>query len=110
MSSRIGDEERVLHKSGARNQVGYGSMKNTLEKLERLLEIASREGIAVRCEWLGGVRGGLARIGHSPILFVDESLTIPEQFDQVREALNALDWTETEWWDEISNLLEVAVG
>ncbi|MEQ1828708.1 MAG: hypothetical protein ABL921_22285 [Pirellula sp.] len=83
-------------------------MVQTVEKLERLLEIASQEGISVRCEWLGGVRGGLVRIGHEPILFVDESISVPEQLEQVRDALALLDWTETHWWDEISHLLELA--
>ena len=35
-------------------------MFQTLDRLEKLLEIASKEGIKVRCEWLGGVCGGLA--------------------------------------------------
>jgi len=78
-----------------------------LDRLEKLLEIAENEGIVVRCEWLGGVRGGLVRVGNRPVLFVDESLTVPEQFDQSRNALNQLDWTETEWWDEMCQLLDV---
>jgi hypothetical protein len=80
-------------------------MVQTVERLERLLEIATQEGISVRCEWLGGVRGGLVRIGQSPILFVDESMSVSEQFHQVRDALSLLDWTDTEWWDEINQLL-----
>jgi len=82
-------------------------MFQTLDRLEKLLEIASNEGIAVRLEWLGGVRGGLVRIGKTPILFVDGSLTVPEQFQQSRDALNQLDWSESEWWDEMSQLLEL---
>ena len=84
-----------------------GIMFQTLDRLEKLLEIASNEGIAVRLEWLGGVRGGLVRIGKTPILFVDGSLTVPEQFQQSRDALNQLDWSESEWWDEMSQLLEL---
>ncbi len=76
-----------------------------LEQLERLLEIASEEGIEVRNEWLGGIRGGLVRIGRSPILFVDQSLPVPEQLEHVRSTLSQLDWTESEWWDEIERLL-----
>ena len=82
-------------------------MFQTLDRLEKLLEIASNEGIAVRCEWLGGVRGGLVRIGKTPILFVDESLTVPEQFEQSRDALGQLDWSESQWWDEMSQLLDI---
>jgi hypothetical protein len=83
-------------------------MLQTVDKLERLLQIASEEGISVRCEWLGGIRGGLVRVGRTPILFIDESLTALEQFEHVRIALSQLDWTETEWWDEVSHLLELA--
>ena len=82
-------------------------MLQTLERLERILEIASDEGISVRCEWLGGVRGGLVRLGKTPILFVDESLSVPDQLDQVRDSLILLDWTESEWWNEMSSLLEL---
>ena len=82
-------------------------MFQTLDRLEKLLEIAASEGIVVRCEWLGGVRGGLVRIGKHPILFVDESLTVPEQFEQSKNALGQLDWSESEWWDEMSQLLEM---
>lgn len=83
-------------------------MFGTLDRLERLLEIVSSEGIQVRREWLRGVRGGLVRMGHAPILFVDESLTIPEQYEQVRQALRQLDWTETEFGFEMEQLLAEA--
>ena len=82
-------------------------MFQTLDRLEKLLKIAANEGIEVRCEWLGGVRAGLVRIGRIPILFVDESLTVPEQLEQSRNALNQLDWSESEWWDEMSQLLDL---
>ncbi|MCU0713075.1 MAG: hypothetical protein MUC43_13520 [Pirellula sp.] len=78
----------------------------TLDRLERLLEIVQREGIQVRRDWLRGVRGGLVRIGRQPVLFLDESLSIPEQYCHVREALSQLDWTETEYGDEMAKLLE----
>jgi len=82
-------------------------MFQTLDRLEKLLEIAANEGIKIRCEWLGGVRGGLVRIGRIPILFVDESLSVPEQLEQSKNALNQLDWSESEWWDEMSQLLDL---
>ena len=82
-------------------------MFQTLDRLEKLLKIAANEGIVVRCEWLGGVHGGLVRIGRVPILFVDESLTVPEQLEQSKNALNQLDWSESEWWDEMSQLLDL---
>lgn len=82
-------------------------MLQTLERLERILEIATEEGISVRCEWLGGVRGGLVRLGKTPILFVDESLSVPDQLEQVQSSLTLLDWSESEWWDEMRALLEL---
>lgn len=68
---------------------------NSLEALETMLAIAQEEGIEVRSEWLSGVRGGLVRLGSKAVLFVDQALTVPEQLEQVRGALGALDWSET---------------
>jgi len=79
--------------------------KSSLERMERLLAIAESEGIAVRSEWLGGVRGGLVRIGREAILFVDESLAVAEQLEQARDSLSRLDWSETPWSDEMRELL-----
>lgn len=81
-------------------------MLATLDRLERLLDIVETEGIQIRRDWLRGVRGGLVRIGRQPVLFIDESLTIPEQYVQVREALLQLDWTETEYGEEMARLLD----
>lgn len=100
----IGTRNGHLKSSG----VTKGSnMLQTLERLERILEIATEEGISVRCEWLGGVRGGLVRLGKTPILFVDESLSMPDQLEQVQSSLTLLDWSESEWWDEMRALLEL---
>jgi hypothetical protein len=78
---------------------------DSLERMERLLAIAQEEGIRVRNEWLGGIRGGLVRIGSDPILFVDDSLDLQEQLRQTCIALSQLDWRDSQWWDEIQNLL-----
>ena len=83
------------------------TVMTSLERMERLIAIAESEGIQVRSEWLGGVRGGLVRIGKTPILFVDESLSVADQFEQVRGSLSLLDWCESEWRDEMSQLLEL---
>ena len=80
-------------------------MQGTVDKLERVLAIALEEGIHIRREWLRGVRGGLVRVGRQPILFVDESLTVSDQWDQVRAALAQLDWTDTPFGEEIVDLL-----
>lgn len=75
---------------------------NTLEALETMLAIAQDEGIEVRSEWLSGVRGGLVRLGSKAVLFVDQALTVPEQFEQVRGALGALDWSQTQRGDQMA--------
>lgn len=80
---------------------------DSLERMERLLAIAQSEGIRVRNEWLGGIRGGLVRIGSEPVLFLDDSLDLPEQLQQARVALSQLDWRDSDWWDEIQALLEL---
>ncbi len=82
-------------------------MQATVVKLDRLLAIAQEEGIQVRREWLRGVRGGLVRILRTPILFVDDSLSLPEQYEQVKKALEQLDWSETPHAEEMLALLEV---
>jgi hypothetical protein len=82
------------------------TVMTSLERMERLIAIAESEGIQVRSEWLGGVRGGLVRLGRVPILFVDESLGVREQLEQTCGALGQLDWAETVWSDEMRELLQ----
>ncbi len=82
------------------------TIQGTIDKLERLLLLAQDEGIHVRREWLRGVRGGLVRIRHTPILFVDDSLSVAEQFEQTRGALKQLDWSETPFAGEMLALLD----
>jgi len=79
---------------------------DSLERMERLLAIARQEGIQIRSEWLGGIRGGLVRIGAYPVLFLDDSLTLPDQLEQARSALAQLDWRDSHWWDEMESLLK----
>jgi hypothetical protein len=85
-------------------------IRTSLEQMERLLSIAENEGIRVRREWLGGVRGGLVRVGREPILFVDESLGIGEQLEQTKHALAPLDWSDTRWADAMRDLLTPSNG
>jgi hypothetical protein len=80
-------------------------MFSTVDRLHRLLEIAESEGIQIRREWMRGVRGGLVRVGSSPILFLDESLSIKEQCDAASASLGQLDWSETEFGSEMCALL-----
>ena len=60
---------------------------HTVEMLQRLMELAERAGYTVRHEWLGGVGGGACQFAGRKWIFVDLSLSVVEQLDQVAEAL-----------------------
>ncbi len=80
-------------------------MLGTVHRLERVLQIAEQEGIEVRREWLRGIRGGLVRLGKMPVLFVDEALPISEQWELTSRELGRLDWTGTEFGQEMERML-----
>jgi hypothetical protein len=60
---------------------------HTVEMLERLKETAENAGYTVRHEWLGGVAGGACEFAGRKWIFVDLSLSVIEQLDQVAAAL-----------------------
>ena len=60
---------------------------HTVELLERLKELAEDAGYVVRHEWLGGVGGGACEFAGRKWIFVDLSLSVVEQLDQVAAAL-----------------------
>jgi len=60
---------------------------HTIERLERLKEVAECAGYTVRQEWLGGVAGGACQFAGRKWIFIDLSLTAVEQLEQVAEAL-----------------------
>ena len=60
---------------------------HTVEMLERLKELAEDAGYTVRHEWLGGVGGGACQFAGRKWIFVDLSLSVVEQLDQVALAL-----------------------
>ena len=62
---------------------------HTVEMLERLKELAEGAGYTVRHEWLGGVGGGACEFAGRKWIFVDLSLSVIEQLDQVAGALQA---------------------
>jgi hypothetical protein len=62
---------------------------HTVEMLERLKELAEGAGYTVRHEWLGGVGGGACEFAGRKWIFVDLSLSVIEQLDQVAAALQA---------------------
>ncbi len=60
---------------------------HSVEMLERLKELAADAGYTVRHEWLGGVGGGACQFAGRKWIFVDLSLSVVEQLDQVAAAL-----------------------
>ncbi len=60
---------------------------HTVEMLERLKELAEDSGYTVRHEWLGGVAGGVCHFAGRKWIFLDLSLSVVEQLDQMTEAL-----------------------
>jgi len=60
---------------------------HTVEMLERLKELAEDAGFTVRHEWLGGAGGGACQFAGRKWIFVDLSLSVVEQLDQVAGAL-----------------------
>jgi hypothetical protein len=62
---------------------------HTVELLDQALSVAQRMGYGVRQEWLGGAGGGACEFAGRKWLFVDLSLNVIEQLEQVRKALLA---------------------
>jgi hypothetical protein len=60
---------------------------HTIERLERLKELAECAGYTVRQEWLGGVAGGACQFAGRKWIFIDLSLSVIEQLEQVAAAL-----------------------
>jgi hypothetical protein len=60
---------------------------HTVERFERLRELAEEAGYTVRQEWLGGVGGGACEFAGRKWIFVDLSLSAVEQLDQLGGAL-----------------------
>ena len=60
---------------------------HTVEMLEGLKQVAEAAGYTVRQEWLGGVGGGACEFAGRKWIFVDLSLSVIEQLDQIASAL-----------------------
>lgn len=60
---------------------------HTVDLLEQALGLAARLGYKIRQEYLGECGGGACEFGGQKWLFVDLSLSAPEQLGQVVEAL-----------------------
>lgn len=61
---------------------------HTIERLERLKDVAERAGYTVRQEWLGGVAGGACQFAGRKWIFLDLSLSVIEQLEQMADALH----------------------
>jgi hypothetical protein len=61
---------------------------HTVQTMEHLKELAQQAGYVVRHEWLGGVAGGACEFAGRKWIFVDLSLSVVEQLEQLAEALD----------------------
>ncbi len=62
---------------------------HTVDLLKEVLALAEKSGFEIRHEFLGESTGGACRIGGKWLLFVDQSLSAPEQLTQVVQALRS---------------------
>jgi hypothetical protein len=69
-----------------RQPTGEAGM-HTVEMLERLKDLAESAGYCLRHEWLGGVGGGACEFAGRKWIFIDLSLPVVEQLDQIASAL-----------------------
>ena len=60
---------------------------HTVEMLQRLTDLAEQAGYTIRHEWLGGSGGGACEFAGRKWIFVDLSLSVVEQLDQVVAAI-----------------------
>lgn len=60
---------------------------HSLDLLQIALDTARQQGYQIRREWLGGIAAGRCRIAGKKILFVDVSLSVLEQLEQVASSL-----------------------
>jgi hypothetical protein len=62
---------------------------HTVQTMEHLQELAQQAGYIVRHEWLGGVAGGACEFAGRKWIFVDLSLSVVEQLEQLADALRS---------------------
>ncbi|MFZ5831654.1 MAG: hypothetical protein ACOY3P_16330 [Planctomycetota bacterium] len=60
---------------------------HTVDLLDQALAVAIRLGYRVRQEWLGGEGGGACTLRGQKLLFLDLDRSVPEQLEQVLEAI-----------------------
>ena len=63
------------------------SSDTRLARLRTLVVGAKEAGIQIRSEWLGGETGGACELGEQRWIFIDLSLSIAEQVNQVEDAI-----------------------
>jgi hypothetical protein len=62
-------------------------LNNSVELLEQAVEYAKKQGFRVRSESLGGMPGGLCRIGDASTIFLDQSATASQQLAEIMAVL-----------------------
>ena len=62
---------------------------HTIEMLEEAVQLAGQLGYEVRQEWLGGCGAGACEVAGRRLIFLDSSLGVAEQLEQIVDALAA---------------------
>lgn len=66
------------------------STQFAIDQLNAAIRRAKRLGFNVRSEWLGGSAMGWCEFGGRRVLFVDLSLSVHEQLEQVESAIASI--------------------
>jgi|GEM_PF-373244 len=61
---------------------------SAVAQYDQLVELAQSMGYEIRYENLGGAGGGLCEFGGRRLLFVDLSLSLLDQIEQMQKSLN----------------------
>lgn len=79
-----------------RTQANTNSRTFQIDRLNQAIKQAKQLGYAVRTEWLGGSASGWCEFGGERLLFVDLSLSVDEQLEQVEAAVDAAGGTASD--------------
>lgn len=78
---------------------------HTIDLLEHAISVAKKAEVKVRSDWFDGLSGGLCRIGNQKWLFLDVSLSVADQLNQVTTALRQLSLDKIEMHPDLRKLV-----
>ncbi|MEZ6088536.1 MAG: hypothetical protein R3C05_11025 [Pirellulaceae bacterium] len=98
------------HPASDRRPAQDRSTQFALQRLQQAITEAKRLGFLVRSEWLGGAAEGWCEIGGRRVLFVDLSLSVHEQLDQVESAIRAIETPHRKDQTTENGMMSLACG